>query len=90
MGQIGYAPIFGWEKEGVNYANIGEGFDKFAKELEKYNIKLIFWAGAFGAPEPMMYAQQFDDIKDWEKAGPALAFCPIERTRTILGWDYTA
>ena len=77
---------------GINYANIGEAFDKYAKELEKHNIKLLFGSGAFGVSEPMMYVDQFDDIKDWEKAGRAgvLAFCPIDRTRTILGWDYTA
>ena len=68
---LGYATIFGWMKEGINYAKIGEAFDKYAKELEKHNIKLLFWAGAFGVPEPMMYVQQFDDIKDWEKAGRA-------------------
>ena len=57
--------------------------------MEKNNIKLLFWAGAYGVQEPMMFALQFNDIKDWENAGrEAYLACPLDRTRTIFGWNY--
>ena len=85
---IAYCTIFGWMKEGFNWDNIKDGFDKYGKELAKHNVELLFYSTVFGVTEPWMYVQKFDDIHDWEKGGRegVLDFCPIERTRTILGW----
>ena len=47
----------------------------------------MYWAGAMGAYEPMMYTIMFKDIKDWENAGPELQQAnPLTKTRTLFGW----
>ena len=91
MKRLRYTIAYGWYKEGISYQNAVEAFEKYSEELAKHNCKLLFWASAFGVSESIVYVQEFDDIHDWEKAGRAgvLAFCPIDRTRTVMGWDYT-
>ncbi len=83
MQGIGYCTIFGWMKEGFNYGNLKEGFDKFAEGLAKHDVELLFYSGAFGVAEPFMYVQKFGDIHDWEKAGRAV---DIEVTNLSLGF----
>jgi hypothetical protein len=87
---LGYAVAYGWMKEQFDYPNIRQAFEDYEKVLEKHNMKLLFFAGAMGTSEEFMYAIQFDDIKDWENSAPEVPqACPLTRTRTILGWDYT-
>ncbi len=82
--------VFGWFKDGFEgREKANKAFEKYAKVLEKNNCKLLFWAGSYGVPEPAMYTVQFNDIKDWEKAGMELFQAnPLDRTRTVFGWDY--
>jgi hypothetical protein len=90
---IKYATVYGWWKEGIDSLEKAiEAFDKWEKTVDKYNIKLLFWAGAYGASEPIMMVAKFKDIKDWEKALNERAFRenPLDRTRTIFGLDYTS
>ena len=79
-----------WWRDGIEgNEKQREAFDEYAKVLEKNNIKLLFWAGSYGVSEPIMYTIKFNDIKDWENGGHELyEACPIDRTRTIFGWDY--
>ena len=89
---IKYATVYGWLKEDINNLEKAiEAFKNWEKTLAKYNIKLLFWAGAYGAPEPIMFSAKFNDIKDWEKALNERAFQhnPLDKTRTIFGLDYT-
>ena len=81
---------FGWLKDGFeSREKLINDFDNFAKALEKNNCKLLFWSGAYGVPEPYMYAIQFNNIKDWENGGPELyRASPLNKTRTIFGWNY--
>jgi len=86
---LGYMTSYGWLRDDVTYENVREHFDNYEKVLEKNNIKLLFWAGSYGVSEPFMYAIKFNDIKDWENGGIEMVHaCPIDRTRTIFGWDY--
>ena len=87
---IGYMTSYGWLKDDFeSREKLIKDFDDFAKTLEKNNCKLLFWSGAYGVQEPYMYAIKFNDIKDWEKGGSKLyRACPLDRTRTIFGWDY--
>jgi hypothetical protein len=89
---IGYAVVYGWGKESIGGVEEGKkAFEKFAEELKEHKIQLLFWAGAYGAPEGMMFSAKFDDVKDWEKMlnSGAWAHCPLDRTRTNFGLDYT-
>ena len=86
---IGYITSYGWLKDDFKYENIRKDFDNFAKVLEKNNCKLLFWAGAYGVQEPFMYTIKFKDIKNCENAGSEIyQACPLDRTRTLFGWDY--
>ena len=89
---IGYAAVFGWGKEAITGVEEGtKAFEKFKEVLSKYDIKLLFWAGAYGASEGMMFSVKFKDVKDWERMLTAGDYrhCPLDRTRTIFGLDYT-
>lgn len=82
--------VFGWPKTPGSGAEEGaKAFKKFGEVLKKNKCNLLFWAGSFGVPEPVMYVVQFDDIKDWENAGnELLQAMPLTNTRTIFGWEY--
>ena len=90
---IKYMTVFGWPKNPeIGPAEGAKQFENYAKVLEKNKCKLLFWAGSFGVPEPLMMAVKFKDIKDWENAGLAGSELqdanPLTKTRTIFGWDY--
>ena len=89
---IGYVTVFGYGKESIGGVDEGiKAFEKFGKVLEKYNIKLLFWCAAYGVPEGMMYCVKLKDVKDWERLlnSGDYQHCPIDRTRTVFGLDYT-
>lgn len=89
---IGYATQYGWfKKEYTGPDEIRKDFEEFKNSLKKYNIELLFWAGSYGVPEPCMFTVKLKDIKDWEKASRefVLMNSPLDKTRTIFGWDYS-
>jgi hypothetical protein len=83
--------VYGWWKDGFKGAEQArKDFKKFGEAIEKYDCKLLFWAGSYGVPEPAMYAIKIGDIKKWEKSGRDIfPLVPLDRTRTIFGWDYS-
>ena len=87
---IRYMTVYGWPKtEGSGAVEGVKAFENYGKVLKKHKCKLLFWAGSFGVPEPVMCAIEFDDIKDWETAGSELREAnPLTKTRTVFGWDY--
>ena len=88
---IGYVTQFGWfKKEYTSPEEIRNDFAEFKKALKEHDIKLLFYAGSYGVEEPCMWAAKIKDIKDWEKVSMAglMQTNPLDRTRTIFGWDY--
>ena len=84
-----YITQFGYLKVDEPIPDTKEKWEKFRKVLEKNNLKLLYWAGAMGASEPLMYTIKFKDIKDWETAGPEMYEAnPLKNTRTIFGWTF--
>ena len=89
---ICYTTQFGWWKERafVTPEKGAKLFEEYEKVLEKYNIKLLFWAESFGVSEEVMYTVMFKDIKDWEKAQhnpETYQANPLNKTRTIFGLE---
>jgi uncharacterized phage-like protein YoqJ len=88
---IGYVTQFGWfKKEYSGPEEIRKDFSKFKKSLKEQGIEFLFYAGSYGVEEPIMWAAKLKDIKDWEKAMMARVgqTSPLDKTRTIFGWDY--
>ena len=59
-------------------------FEKFGKAVEKHNLKLVFWGGAFGVSEGAMYVLK-GKIGDYEKlqGDPEMfPLFPLRNTRT--------
>ena len=84
-----YITQYGYPKSDKPITELGPDWEKYKKVLEKKNIKLLYWAGAMGASEPLMYTMKFKDIKDWENAGPEMYQAnPLKNTRTIFGWVF--
>jgi len=82
--------VYGYPKE-EGVLNQDTPFKKYAETLEKNKCKLIFWAGAYGVAEPLMYVVKFNDIKDWETAGLEIfQDNPLKDTRTVFGWDFVS
>jgi len=62
-----------------------KAFEKFRKAVEKHNLKLVFWGGAYGVSEGAMYVLK-GKIGDYEKlearAPEMLPLRPLSNTRT--------
>jgi len=61
-----------------------KAFEKFGKAVEKHNLKLVFWGGAYGVSEAAMYVLK-GNIEDFEKLeGDMEMFplLPLRNTRT--------
>ena len=88
---VGYYVIYGWPKnppEGPD--SIKATFKTFKEACKKYNLTLVFYGGPFGVPEPMMYVLK-GKVADWENALMDMNYfqaAPLDRTRTVLVWDY--
>jgi hypothetical protein len=88
---IGYVTQYGWfKKEYTSPEEIRKDFAEFKKALKNHDIEFLFYAGSYGVVEPCMWAAKFKDIKVWEKAVLArvMQSNPLDKTRTIYGWDY--
>jgi len=88
---VGYIVTFGWPKtptEGPD--SVKAMFKAYAEACKKHNLSLVMYGGPFGVPEPMMYVLK-GKTADWENALMDMSYyqaLPLDRTRTILVWDY--
>ena len=89
--EIGYIVVFGWPKKPSNKVeNLRSQFNSFKEACKKHKLTLVFYGGPFGVQEPLMFVLK-GKVTDWEKALPEEDFssqAPLERTRTVLVWDY--
>ena len=88
---IGYVTTYGWWKdENITPEGSRKAFKKFEKITKEKGMELLFWAGSYGVPEEAMFTVKVKDIKDWETAGMEyFQAIPLNKTRTIFGWDFS-
>ena len=61
-------------------AEARKAFEKFGKAVEKHNLKLVFWGGAYGVSEGAMYVLK-GKIEDYEKLEGDLEVFPLRPLR---------
>ena len=61
-----------------------KAFEKFGKAVEKHNLKLVFWGGAYGVSEGVMYVLKgkIEDFEKFEGDPEMFPLRPLGNTRT--------
>ncbi|MBN2335225.1 hypothetical protein JXL21_06660 [Candidatus Bathyarchaeota archaeon] len=88
---IGYYIVYGWyKKPPEGQESVKKMYAPFKEACKKHDLKLVFYGGPFGVPEPAVHVIK-GKVSDWEKAisDPDVnGKTPLEKTRTVMVWDY--